>query len=855
MQHIPFQHDQQKDVLEIATRVSLAMTGLLVILFFWTTWSQNIFGTYGLTPHGYCFLWNTRLVLLHVLSDSLIGFAYVSISVTLIYFVYKMYHDLPFRWIFVAFGGFIIACGMTHFLEVLTLWYALYWLSGTVKLITAAVSLSTAVLLPPLIPKVQALIESAKASDERKLQLESAHRELERLYQQAQELDRLKTRFFANISHELRTPLTLILSAVHALATEQASPDLDVIRRNALTLLKHVNDQLDIAKIESGKMGLSYRYTNIADLLRVAVSHFDHLAQSHSIEMALNVPSSLNAEVDAEKLQRIFMNILSNAFKFTPPGGIIRCTLSQEGNDAIISIEDSGPGIPAEARQKIFESFNQGEEGYSRQGTSGLGLAIVKDFVVLHNGSISISESLGGGACFTIRLPLYAPANTPIEATSNGKDVLTLPISEQIEMETALDAKKIATIQRNTEVNTQEILPGCPVILIVEDHPEMAHYLARLLATNYQPVTAFDAAEGLAKARALHPNLILCDIMMPGMSGDQFIKVLHTDAELSTVPLMILSAQADDTLRIQLLQEGAQDYIVKPFLVEELNARIANLLSMQQARKVLQQALASRNQDIVSLTNQVIMRNRELEVINEELAQKNQLQKNFVSVVSHEFRTTLTGIQGFSELLHTHEFSSEVVKDYALDIHTDALRLNRMITNLLDLERMKSGKMSMAFKELDLNALLAEAVERTRPITSSRHSVRFQADQTLPLLKGNHDQLTQVFINLLSNAVKYSPEGGDILVKSHLEGDCAHITVQDSGIGIAAEDIAKLFIPFSRIDAAQTRHIKGTGLGLAIVQQITTMHSGQIWAESTAGQGSTFHVKLPLAAIPAIQNQ
>ena len=129
MQQIPLQRARQKDVLEIATRVSLAMTGLLVILFFWTTWSENIFGTYGLTPHGYCFLWNQRLVLLHVLSDSLIGLAYVSISVTLIYFVYKMYHDLPFRWIFVAFGGFIIACGMTHFLEVLTLWYALYWLS------------------------------------------------------------------------------------------------------------------------------------------------------------------------------------------------------------------------------------------------------------------------------------------------------------------------------------------------------------------------------------------------------------------------------------------------------------------------------------------------------------------------------------------------------------------------------------------------------------------------------------------------------------------------------------------------------------------------------------------------------
>ncbi|HEV2663258.1 MAG TPA: hybrid sensor histidine kinase/response regulator, partial [Ktedonobacteraceae bacterium] len=452
----------------------------------------------------------------------------------------------------------------------------------------------------------------------------------------------------------------------------------------------------------------------------------------------------------------------------------------------------------------------------------------------------------GGGACFTLCLPLCAPANVSVAPTTSVENTLLFPESEPVEVETAFDIKP------TVEAGTQEIQPGRPVILIVEDHPDMARYLARLLAINYQPVTAFDGTEALAKARAIHPHLILCDIMMPGMSGDQFIKVLHADAELSTIPLMILSALANDTLRIQLLQEGAQDYIVKPFLVEELNARIANLLSMHQARKVLQQALASRNQDIVSLTNQIIMRNRELEVINEELAQKNQLQKDFVSVVSHEFRTTLTGIQGFSELLYTHDFSSAMVKDYALDIHKDALRLNRMITNLLDLEHMKSGKMPMTFEELDLNALLADAVERTRSITSPRHSVRFQPDQALPLVKGSHDQLTQVFTNLLSNAVKYSPAGGEILVKSHLEGDSAHVTVQDSGIGIAAEDIAKLFKPFSRIDAAQTRHIKGTGLGLAIVQQITTLHGGQIWVESIVGQGSTFHVKLPLAAIATL---
>src|SRR6266487_225164 len=851
MQNVPLHHTHRKDPVALSARVGLAMTGLLLILLFWTTWSQNIFGTYGLTPHGYCFLWNTRLVALHVISDSLIGLSYVSISVTLTYFVIKMYRDLPFRWIFVAFGGFIVACGITHFFEIWTLWYALYWLSGTAKLVTAAISLSTAVILPSLVPKVQVLIESAKASEERKRQLEDAHRELERLYQQAQELDQLKTRFFAEVSHELRTPLTLILSAVHTLCTEQSGPDLEVIRRNALTLLKCINDQLDIAKIEIGKMRISYRRTDIADLFRLCIGHFENLAQRHSIVEEVNAPPSLIAEVDAEKLQRVFLNLLSNAFKFTPPGGAIRCSLSQDGDTATISIEDTGPGVPEEARQTIFEPFEQVEERRrSRGGSTGLGLAIARNFVMLHNGTISVGESPGGGACFTVCLPLRAPASTLVAGTEDASTLVEAQEVELIDVETSIEPERV----QPGEVDAQEIQPRRPLILIVEDHPDMSRYLARLLAINYQTARAHDAAEGLTKARASQPSLILCDVMMPGMSGDQFVKALRADPELSAIPLIILSAQADDMLRIQLLQEGAQDYIVKPFLVEELYARIANLLNVQQARKVLQQALASRSQDIVSLTNQVIVRNRELVEINEELTQMNQLQKDFVSIVSHEFRTTLTSIQGFSELLHTREFSSEEVKSFSVDIHTDALRLNRMITDLLDLERMKYGKMPMNIESFDLNALLAETVEKMRPITSLKHTVRFQPDQALPPLRGDRDQLVQVMVNMLSNAVKYSPEGGEILVQSRLEEEFVHISVQDHGIGISAENCTKLFMPYSRIASTQTRYIKGTGLGLAIVQQISKMHGGQIWVESMPGQGSTFHVKLPLDAIQEQNN-
>jgi len=294
-----------------------------------------------------------------VTSDSLIGLAYVFISGMLIYFVRTIYHDLPFRWIFVAFGGFIIACGFTHFLDIWTLWYATYWLSGTVKLITAIASLSTAITLPPLLPKVRVLIVSARASEERKQQLENAHAELEKLYEKAQELDQLKTQFFANVSHELRTPLTLILSSVSTLVAEQSHPDLEVIQRNASTLLKQINDLLDFAKMEAGKATISYSQVDIVQLLRESIDHFEALARKRRIAVIVDAPPSLLIEADLEKLQRIFLNMLSNAFKFTPPDGNIHCILNREHECAIFRIQDNGPGIPSELQQTIFEPFRQ----------------------------------------------------------------------------------------------------------------------------------------------------------------------------------------------------------------------------------------------------------------------------------------------------------------------------------------------------------------------------------------------------------------------------------------------------------------------------------------------------------------
>lgn len=240
-----------------------------------------------------------------------------------------------------------------------------------------------------------------------------------------------------------------------------------------------------------------------------------------------------------------------------------------------------------------------------------------------------------------------------------------------------------------------------------------------------------------------------------------------------------------------------------------------------------------------------------LQKTNEQLEQVNKLQSDFITIVSHEFRTTLTGIQGFSELLRDEEFSKTEVKEYADDINMDAKRLTRMITELLDLERMKLGKMTLHLESVDLNTLLSGIAERTN-LTTQQHKALLKLDEALPRVEGDRDKLTQVVANLVTNAVKYSPQGGDILLSSSFDGQQVHLTVRDYGIGIPPESLEQVFVPYSRIEAGTTRYIQGTGLGLPIVRQIVQMHGGVVWVESTPGEGSTFHIVLPIKQVHSL---
>jgi PAS domain S-box-containing protein len=230
--------------------------------------------------------------------------------------------------------------------------------------------------------------------------------------------------------------------------------------------------------------------------------------------------------------------------------------------------------------------------------------------------------------------------------------------------------------------------------------------------------------------------------------------------------------------------------------------------------------------------------------INAQLEQLSGAKSHFISIISHEFRTALTGIYGFSETMRDEQLTLGEITEYASDINKEAKRLNRMITEMLDLDRMESGQMSLQLQPVDVNSLITNVV-RNAQHTALEHHIIVQLEPWLPSLAADHDKLVQVVAHLLNNAIKYTPHGGAITVTTEQNGDCVSIHVRDQGIGIAPEELDSVFQRFRQAQTDATRYIPGTGLGLPIVQQIIELHGGQVWVESMLGEGSTFHITLP----------
>jgi signal transduction histidine kinase len=681
--------------------------------------------------------------------------------------------------------------------------------------------------------------------------LRQANLELEVLYEKTKELDQLKTQFFANVSHELRTPLALMLGPTEKLLATDMTDDqrrqLELVDRNARRLLKHVNDLLDLSKLEAGRMKLNYTEVDLAQLLRLIASYFEPMAQERGIEFSVTTPPTLHVEADAVRLEHVFLNLLSNAFKFVSGGGRVSCALHTEDQTAVVTVMDDGPGVPFELRDAIFEPFRQADDGFGGQlrGT-GLGLSIAREFINLHDGTIEVGDSSEGGALFRVSLPRIAPDGTKLDAGTDRSEEIDQRARESIdELRTSCESLPGMTPGSSP---TSQYHSQIATVLIIEDNAEMNRFIAEALSSQNRVESAFDGWQGLERACALRPDLIISDVMMPGLSGEELVNELRKNSNLDGTPILILTARTDDALRVRMLRKNVQDYLIKPFSVDELCARVGNLLAIKRARDILQHQLSSQNEDLDQLAREcaeLLDRERSARQTADE---SNRLKDEFLATLSHELRTPLTSILGWSTILRTGKLQ-EAQRINALDtIERNAKAQTKIIEELLDVSRIITGKLRLEMIPVELTSVIAHTIDVVRPAIEAKSILlKTELNCSNGVVAGDEDRLRQVVWNLLSNAVKFTGEGGTIRVRLDCEGPKARIVVSDTGQGITPEFLPYVFDRFRQADSSKTRREGGLGLGLAIVRYLVELHGGAVTVESAGmGQGTTFTVGLPL---------
>jgi signal transduction histidine kinase/FixJ family two-component response regulator len=403
-------------------------------------------------------------------------------------------------------------------------------------------------------------------------------------------IDQAKTAFFSNISHEFRTPLTLMLGPLEELLRD---PDLlqsaykapiEATNRNALRLLKLVNNLLDFSRIEANRVKASFRPVDLVSLTVDLASSFRSLIERAGLTFVVDcelLPSAVYA--DAEMWEKIVLNLLSNAFKYTLQGGI-QVSLVVEGDNAVLRVTDTGVGIPERELPHMFERFHRVENagGRTYEGT-GIGLSLVHELVRLHAGSITVTSVVGEGSTFTVQLPLgkeHLPASQIIEG-EHWSTMSRLADSFIQEASTMLDEDRPISTAEPDEMEVDQATK----ILVVDDNADMRAYLSRLLEPYFTVHTALNGADALQQLGQYEPQLILSDIMMPVMDGKELLSSLKQNPATAHIPLIFLSARAGQEARIDGLEAGADDYLVKPFSGQELLTKVRAQISLNQSRR------------------------------------------------------------------------------------------------------------------------------------------------------------------------------------------------------------------------------------------------------------------------------
>ncbi len=438
-----------------------------------------------------------------------------------------------------------------------------------------------------------------------------------------EEMDRLKTEFFANISHELRTPITLTLGPLEQLLggrlgalPERVLEQLRVMLRNQQRLLVLINQILDLAKLEAGEMQLSFApLPQVNRFVEERASPFRALAAERGIDLQLALDERLEGAalfVDRENFDRLIVNLLSNATKFTKAGSV-RVSTELQGSTFRLTVEDTGIGIRPDDLPNVFDRFRQGDGGLSREyAGTGIGLALVKEIAVLHGGDVSVRSEYGKGSAFRVSIPLGKAHLNPasiVELTGEERPGGTL--SDLVVLVEGASGDE--GVREANDAAGAAFDPTRQTVIYAEDNIDLRNHVLRLLEPSYNVFVAADGGSALELARKRRPDLVLTDYMMPRVSGRELLAEIRADPELRATPVILLTARAGTEARIESLEAGADDYLAKPFDEAELLARIRSLLRIKEYQDEIRAQAAELAQWSRTLEQRVEQQVEELE--------------------------------------------------------------------------------------------------------------------------------------------------------------------------------------------------------------------------------------------------
>ncbi len=697
---------------------------------------------------------------------------------------------------------------------------------------------------------------------QRTQQLAESKRELQSSFEQLKEHDRLKTTFFSNVSHELRTPLTLILAPVEnlldgnvgSLEAEQRGT-LEIVQRNTARLLNLINDLLDFAKIEAGKSTLNPEPTDINELIDELVSSASVLALERGIRLNFERDESLPmVMLDRGKIEKVVINLISNALKFTKKHGWVDVACRSTGEQIILSVRDTGIGIAPDDHGRVFQRFVQIDGSTARryEGT-GLGLPLVKEFTMLHGGQVTLESKLGKGSCFSVEIPLVkASDKAAAHVASHGHVLRPTNYSEMLAP---------APSGERAVANAKSRMDG--KILIVDDSPDILAVLQTVLAPDYHVIEACDGERGLRLAAEELPDIIISDVMMPRMDGNEFCARIRSDPKTEHIGFIMITAKVDLATKIEGLEQGADDYLVKPFNVKELRARVRSLLKIRK----LDGQLQKRNVELESMVAKLKQTQDHL-VHSEKMSSLGQLAAGIAHEINNAINAVYNGIGPLREQVHEIQESVCNVLGQRLEQVADKPTENgdvKQITDSLSVidelaEVVETGARRTAAIVMDLKRFshpgrdagsvcdVHESLDVAINLLSNKLKNRVPVHRDFcddGKLVSSGSQLTQVFLNLLDNAQQAITGPGDIYIHTLRDEEHMTIRIRDTGAGMSPEIRRRVFDPFFTTKEVGV----GTGMGLSISYGIIKSSGGTIDVASPprdCDTGTEFKITLPL---------